>query len=394
MRILQVCDTYPPDSGGLGAHVRRLTQHLISRGHEVTVVAPGTDDAVGQENGFQVHRVGLSLDRIPGAYEPNSPPFHPPWPDPSFVRGLRAVVGDLAPDVVHAHGWCVHSAVSPRSPSSRHVVTTLHDYGLNCPKKSLLRFDRQCGSGRGSACLRCDDQSMAKRAGLAAALIAATPLLRRRVRCFLAVSGHVAGKAEDVGVPADRLEVVPNFIDLIDGDPIAPDQSAGRYIMYAGPASPHKGRQVLLDAYGRLQSDLDLRLVGGDGSVTAPGVEDIGFRTGPELEGLFREAAMVVVPSIWADPCPTVALEAMASGRPVVASATGGLTEIVDDGVTGLLVRPGDAGQLREAIDRLAADPSVREEMGARGRERARKFSTSTVLPILEAIYERAKESD
>jgi glycosyltransferase involved in cell wall biosynthesis len=96
---------------------------------------------------------------------------------------------------------------------------------------------------------------------------------------------------------------------------------------------------------------------------------------------------MVVVPSVWADPCPTVALEAMAWGTPVVGSALGGLTDIVDNGVTGLLVPPGDAGALAGAITRLVAEPALREEMGRRSRNRVSLFSTDAVIPKLEAIY-------
>ncbi len=205
----------------------------------------------------------------------------------------------------------------------------------------------------------------------------------------MAVSGYVAERAESVGVPTASIEVIPNFVDLEDelSDIAEPRHP---YVMYAGPTAAHKGRSVLLEAHSRLEADLELRLVGGDGTVSSPGVADVGFQTGAELDDLYRRAMMVVVPSIWADPCPTVALEAMAQGRPVIASDTGGLSEIVDHGVTGLLVRPGDATALREAIDRLAGAPSLRDEMGANARVRVLRFSTSAVLPRLEAVYARA----
>lgn len=268
------------------------------------------------------------------------------------------------------------------------VLATLHDYNLACPKKSLLRHGRICDPGRGPACLRCDDQNLLKRGGLAAALAVGAPRLRRRLRLLLAVSGYVAQRAQQAGIPAELLEVVPNFVDLPEAAATAPGVATDRpYLLYAGPAAPHKGRQVLLDAFAGLETEVTLRLAGGDGSVTAPGVEDLGYRSGPELDRLYREALLVVVPSVWADPCPTVALEAMAQGRPVIASAGGGLPEIVGDGETGLLVAPGDAIALRAAMARLLDDPDLRERMGTRGRERVRRFSTAAVLPTLEAIY-------
>ncbi len=386
--MLQVCDTYPPEGGGLGAHVERVARQLDARGHEVMVVT--ATPAEGEPDGdFPVHRLGVSLARIPGAYEPTSPPFHPPWPDPAFRRGLHDAAAAFRPDVVHAHGWCVHSTLGRGPEWTRRVVATLHDYNLSCPKKSLLRFDRECETGRGPACLRCDDQTLPKRVGLAAALAATTPVLKRRIRRLLAVSGHVARRAEAAGIRPGLIEVVPNFVDL----PADADRGRGDgatpppYVMYAGPAAPHKGRQVLIEAFRGLERDVLLRLVGGDGTASEPGIEDVGYKSGTELARLYRQALLVVVPSIWADPCPTVALEAMANGRPVVASAGGGLPEIVEDGVTGLLVPPGDPVALRTAIVRLLDEPARREEMGARGHERVTRFSTETVLPRLEAIY-------
>ena len=385
--MLQVCDTYPPEGGGLGAHVERVARQLKARGHEVMVVT-ATPAEVEEERGFPVRRLGVSLQRLPGAYEPTSPPFHPPWPDPRFRRGLREAAASFQPDVVHAHGWCVHSALSAGPEWARRVVATLHDYNLSCPKKSLLRHNRECEPGRGPACLRCDDQTLPKRVGLAAALAATTPTLKRRIRRLLAVSGHVARRAEQAGVRPGLIEIVPNFVDLpADSGHGEDGEESPPYVMYAGPAAPHKGRQVLIEAFRELDRDVLLRLVGGDGSASAPGVEDVGYRSGAELDRLYRRALVVVVPSVWADPCPTVALEAMANGRPVIASASGGLPEIVEDGVTGLLVAPGDPVALRAAITRLLDDPALREGMGARGRERVTRFSTETVLPALEAVY-------
>jgi len=387
LRILQVCDTYPPDRGGLGAHVRRLGERLVDRGHDVMVVAAGTAETEQSGDPFPVHRVRPSFARLPGVYEPESPPFHPPWADRGFIKGVERAAAQLEPDVVHAHGWCTYSAVRCAPAWSQRVVSTLHDHGLACPKKTLLRFGRECQPARGMACLRCDDQTTLKRGGLAAALAITTPPLERRIRRLLAVSTYVAARAEEVGVSRGLLDVVPNFVDLPDPKSAGPPADVSRpYVMYGGPVTPHKGLHVLLEAFQQVPG-VELRLAGGDGTVCAPGVVDLGYQTGEPLAALYRDALMLVVPSIWADPCPTVALEAMAWGTPVVGSALGGLTDIVDDGVTGLLVPPGEPGALREAITQLVRDPPLREQMGAQSRERVALFSTDTVIPRLETIY-------
>jgi glycosyltransferase involved in cell wall biosynthesis len=394
MRILQVCDHYPPDAGGLATHVRRLARQLAARGHQVKVVAVGDADEAIEEPGIEAERIRSSFSRLPGVYEPGSPPFHPPWPDRGFGRRLEAAAEAFRPDVVHAHGWCAFSVAARSGGWGRSAVCTLHDYGLACPKKSLLRFDAECGPGRGRACLRCDDLALPKRVGLAAALERTVPWLGRRMRLMIAVSGHVSRRVAQAGVDPAALRVVPNFIDVTKNGPDEPDERGDRgerSILYVGPAGPHKGRQVLLEAFRSLRRrGVTLELAGGDGSFAAQAVRDLGQRPESDLAALYRDALMVVVPSVWPDPCPTVALEAMAWGRPVIASATGGLPEILEDRVSGLLVEPKDSAALLRAITLLLDDSELRARLGRGARQAVGRFSAEAVLPELECIYAEA----
>ena len=100
-----------------------------------------------------------------------------------------------------------------------------------------------------------------------------------------------------------------------------------------------------------------------------------------------RSARVVVVPSIVGDACPTVVLEAMAAGRPVVGAASGGIPELVAEGSTGLLVPPGDAASLAGAMASLLASPAETSEMGRRGLERVHSFTASAVTEQLEGLY-------
>jgi glycosyltransferase involved in cell wall biosynthesis len=97
----------------------------------------------------------------------------------------------------------------------------------------------------------------------------------------------------------------------------------------------------------------------------------------------------MVVPSIMPDPCPTVVLEAMAKGRPVVASANGGITDMVQDGITGRLVAPGDPAALAEGIASVLESDAT--EMGAAAHRHIRGFLASSVVEQIEGIYERAR---
>ena len=101
---------------------------------------------------------------------------------------------------------------------------------------------------------------------------------------------------------------------------------------------------------------------------------------------------MVVVPSLWPEPFGLVGIEALAAGRPVVASATGGIEDWLDDGVSGVCVKPGDARELARALDALLADPDRRRAMGEAGKlaVQSRFSPESHVLALLDA-YARAR---
>jgi glycosyltransferase involved in cell wall biosynthesis len=101
----------------------------------------------------------------------------------------------------------------------------------------------------------------------------------------------------------------------------------------------------------------------------------------------WQHATLAVVPSRWPDPCPLVVLEAMAAGKPVIASRIGGIPDLVADGTTGLLVPPEDASGLRASIERLLSDGELRARMGQAALERAKTYSATTLVPQIESVY-------
>ena len=103
----------------------------------------------------------------------------------------------------------------------------------------------------------------------------------------------------------------------------------------------------------------------------------------------FRRCLFAVLPSICLDACPTTVLEAMASGRPVVATTTGGIVDLVAHGESGYLVPPGDEVRLAEVMARLLADAGLRARFAAAATERVERFTASAVAERLEAVYAR-----
>lgn len=387
MRVLLVSDFYPPAPGGLEAHVRRLAHALCRRGHNVHVVTSGRSTSDTMDGPVPVTTRPSAIARFTKLYASAARPFPPPWRDPEVSSAIVDVASRFKPDVVHAHGWSAFSV-----PDVAPLVVTLHDHGLRCPKKTLLRQGAECGTGIGMPCLTCssETQGMSKRLVFSSALSRATPRLAKQARLFLAVSTSVRDRALEGGLDPGGLAVVPNFLDLPDETPSPLPLSPT--FLYVGPGDAHKGRGVLLDAFARLTAGSSRLIVVGDGAVEThhQGVEFRGRLSGEPLWKSYREASLLVVPSIWPEPCPTVVLEAFGRGRPVVGSRIGGLTDLVENGRSGALVPPNDAAALARDLARLAADRPLLERLSSGAFQRASDFTGQAVVPQIEMSYAKA----
>jgi glycosyltransferase involved in cell wall biosynthesis len=138
------------------------------------------------------------------------------------------------------------------------------------------------------------------------------------------------------------------------------------HVLYVGRLSEEKGVRELLEATEGMA-----RVVVGDGPLRELVPDAVGFVPPSELGPYYERAAVVACPSR-REGYGVVAREAMAHGRPVVACAVGGLLDAVEDGVTGLLVPPGDTVALRSALERLLGDAALRRHLGEAAREKAR----------------------
>jgi glycosyltransferase involved in cell wall biosynthesis len=184
----------------------------------------------------------------------------------------------------------------------------------------------------------------------------------RRARLTVCASSALADAARELGAPDVR--VIPSPVHLPEdvGEPEDPP-----HVLFVGRLSPEKGALEFAAATGGLP-----RVIVGDGPLRDRVREARGFVPSGEVGRYLERAAVVCVPSLREGYGMTCA-EAMAHGRPVVASAVGGLLDLVEDGVTGLLVPPGDVAALRASVKRLLGDRELRERLGAAARERARE---------------------
>ena len=331
MRLAVLTTSYPRYPGdAAGRFVADAVEHVRARGVGVEVVGPEQFRHYGIAYG---HGVLGNLRRRPWLA------LFVPALLAGFVRAARRLDADL----VHAH-WLPAGWVAARS-GKPYVVQV---WGT--------------------------DVELARRApALARGVL-------RRARLVIAASNELADDARALG--ARDVRVIPSGVDLPAqvGEEAHPPE-----VLYAGRLSPEKGVLELVEA----AEGLNL-VVAGDGPLRAriPGAQ--GFVPHDELQGLYARAAVVACPSR-REGFGVACLEAMAHGRPVVATAVGGLRDLVVDGETGLVVPPRDPGALRSALERLLGDPVLRRRLGAAGRERAReRFSWAAVTDATIAAYAEA----
>jgi glycosyltransferase involved in cell wall biosynthesis len=189
---------------------------------------------------------------------------------------------------------------------------------------------------------------------------------------------------DDVGIQADEIE--PYLSELPTGD----------YLLFVGALSRQKGVDVLLRAYTDLTNAPPLVLIGyptQEWSILSADCPTnvFVFKNWPRhaVMEAWRHSLLALLPAVGPESCPTVVMEAMWAGRPVIASRIGGLVDLVAEGETGLLVEPGNSAALREAIERLLADPGLRLRMGQAALSKVVGFRASTVVPRIEQVYEQ-----
>ncbi|MGH2975485.1 MAG: glycosyltransferase family 4 protein [Solirubrobacterales bacterium] len=395
-----LAQSYAPIVGGVERVVEDLSGELSRRGHEVSVATlrqPGAG-VTTPEGPVPVHALPTSVHRLPGIKLDAERHHAPPVPDPATVFALSRLLRRERPDVVHAHNWLIHSYLPLDRRSDAALVLSMHDYGLVCATKRFLNRGADCTGPRMGKCVRCasDYYGRVKGVGVAVGTRLGDPSMRRHVDVLLPVSTAVRDRCGLTD--AELYRVVPNFIGELPPAPAADDPGLARlpaepFILYFGDVTVDKGGGQLVEAYKALEGPPPLVLIGRcylPELEEVPGVMALGpmpHRTAIEA---LRRALFTVVPSLLPETFGLVALETAAAGKPIVASAIGGLTDVVVDGETGLLVAPGNREALSTAMQRLLADPDLRAQMGAAARLRAEEFGPDAVVPQFEQAYELA----
>jgi glycosyltransferase involved in cell wall biosynthesis len=383
MKICQIYNEQRSRIGGEPAVIEVTTRVLEANGHASRLVMKSSRDL---EHSI-VKRVGAFWT---GAY------------NGATYKEMQRLLQSDRPDLVHVHS--VYPMFSPSillacRRAGVPVVMTVHTHNLTCPTWFHLRNGSTCENCLGGNEYQCVMHNCRKNL-LESTAYALRSFVARRFRLFhdnvdiLMVPTHFSKTMLlRAGFDRDQVMVVPNPTAVTE---IPADRAPGDYVAFAGRVSSEKGVDILLAA-AALMPDLPFK-VAGDGPVLpamisqAPkNVHFVGRLAYDELLSFYKKARMLVVPSVWFEPFGMVAADAMALGLPVVASRIGGLPDVVDEGVTGLLFEPGNAVELVQQIRRIWDDPVLGARLGKSGRTKAaQRYSQEAYYRNLLAAYNTA----
>jgi glycogen(starch) synthase len=389
MRVLLISWEYPPViEGGLGRHVRKLSEQLVAAGVEMHVLTRGGGRLPREES-----RRGVTVHRV------REPQF--PSDIEAFVRWVAdmnddmfALGAELAEridfDLVHSHDWLVADAAR-RIAAATTVpwLVTVH----------ATEFGRHQGwvQKHPQSYIHAVERRMAREAD-------------RLITCSEYMRGHVA---RVFGVAPSRITAIPNGVDPHDLEPVEDEDLEALRARYAAPGELlvllvgrlvfEKGFHLALDALapivrqrgnvrfvvaGTGTAETELKAQARRLGLTRHGTF-LGWVGDDALHSLYRAADLCIVPSIY-EPFGLVALEAMASGCLCVVADTGGLREVVPaDGTVGLRFPSRDSDALRAILERILTDDEVRAQMIAEAREHVLRFDWAEVARHTLGVYRR-----
>jgi glycosyltransferase involved in cell wall biosynthesis len=336
VKVVVLTTSYPRGPGDVaGRFIADQVERVRSKEVEVEVVSPA---------GFRHFGIAYGGGVVANLRRPWQALLLPAFLA-SFARAARRAARDA--DLVHAHWW---PAGAVARATGRPYVVQL--WGTDV---ELVRRVRPL-------------RPLARR-------------VLRSARLVICASRALADEARRLG--AGDVRVIPSGVDV--PTEVGPEEEPP-HVLYAGRLSPEKGVLELVSAANGLPL-----VVVGDGPLRRQVPGALGFLPPEQLRERYARAAVVACPSR-REGFGVVAAEAMAHGRPVVASAVGGLLDLVVDGETGLLVPPGDVEALRAALERLLGDSPLRRRLGEAAKERARaELSWDVFLDRILGAYDDAR---
>ncbi len=384
MKVLYIHNEYARPSGEEHAS-GELVSLLQEHGHEVRWFKRSSAEIAGSP-------LGMVKSFFTGIY------------NPSVAKKLSLVLDEYQPDVVQVQNLYPLLSTSIFKPLRKRRIPVV----MRCPNYRLFCPNGLCLDNKGKVCEKCFsgfkewwcvwkncENSYFKSIGYAArnGFARISGNIRKGVDCFIVQSEFQKRKFMAQGIPADRIGILPGISPVIQP---TGTKEVGEAVTFVGRVSAEKGINEFVEAAKRL-SHIPFKVAGNiDSNYHIPdslpsNIEFLGFVCGEALNDLYRRSRMIVVPSKWYEGFPNVIVRGMLLERPVVTTNIGAMQSIIDDGVNGRLVLPGNAMQLAAAIEGLWQNKELCIKMGVAGKEKALKcYSRECIYKELEGIYRRA----
>ncbi|HSI15551.1 MAG TPA: glycosyltransferase family 4 protein [Chthoniobacter sp.] len=400
MKVLMVSNLFPPRViGGAEVAARAWAGWLVSRGHEVRVL---TTASAEHPAGVQETHDGVIVERRDfGHVYPLGQLSQPPalrravwhWQDHfSGEAGRRcaAAIAEFRPDIINCHdlqglGYAVLREVAA---SGLPCVQTLHDFGFLCLNMAMFRGGAECARQD----LICRASMMIKRTGWAGIrrLSFWSPSRALLERHLPHLPSHLEAAA------------IPYPLSFPDAPTRRRERGRTLQLLYVGQVTKIKGVEFILQVLSGLAGEylFHFRVVGGGAECERlkeiygelPWVEFAGRVPPGQVGGYMEDSDLLLTPSLWFENSPLVVYQAIHLGLPVMASRTGGLPELVEDGVSGALVAPGDTAAWTSRLRAVLSDPAILDLWQTDAEEKRSAFSIDTCGEQVLALFERTAD--
>ena len=312
------------------------------------------------------------------------------------LSDLQKFVDNIKPDIIHFQSfWGLSTAIFNVKTSAIKILT-FHDV-RSCPSTTLmykakqLCIEQRCKNGDFSQCIRnkCVKNSLeASVRRVLATLIDINNF--KQVDSYITPSNALKQNIieANLGIKTNKIVTINNFLNKYELS-IAPNYTNKSYFLYIGRLSKEKSVITLLQAMSELPRDIKLHIVG-----TGPeeenlkkyaeenklhNIEFLGFKTGADIQDEYQSCIATILPCNWFEIFGMTNIESFANGKPVIASNIGGIPEIVEHNVNGLLFEPANVEQLRECILKYWNNPELVVEHGEKGYEKVLTHYTEDI---------------
>lgn len=401
MRILQV-HKYFHERDGAGRYMLGLMRLLEDAGHTVAPFAmQGSDNLPTPWSKYFISH--LDTSRVTFGYNAFKQLTRAIWSHQA-AKKMDAILHAFEPDIVHVHNIYTHLSPSVIAVAQRRgvpVVMTVHDYALLSADYALWDVSRPLPFAVPSFWTTLKTRFI-KHSYLATGVNEAILRLHRLLKLYDGSIDHYLAPSEAIkrallllGIHESRITVAYPPISI----PIRSVRKDQGYILFVGRLERYKGVETLINAMETKRlTKTQLRIVGTGPDEArlrqlAKGMSNItfvGFASGAALWKEYAGARVSVIPSLWYEPFGLVALEAMARGVPVIVSNRGGLPEIVEDGVSGLIYQAAEARDLAAKLSLIIDNPKLAKALGIGAKKRAKALGNpqkhlKTVLAVYSA---------